>query len=329
MTNKKELNILEKDYAEDLNKIKQTIRENQYKAMVVVNSTMILTYYQIGSIINQRKQWGNKYIERLANDLKEYGKGYSKSNLFYMVQFAKEFTKKEIFHQPGGQIPWRTIIEIMTKSSTHEEMIWYINQTHRNGWSRSMVLNQFKLKAYQRSLLEPTTSSTIIDNTASDLTHELFKDTYVFDFLDINNIKNERDLKNKMLENILDVLKELGSGFSLVGKEFEIKVDENEIYKIDLLLYHTKIHAYIVIEVKVRKFHPKDYGQLVFYVNAIDILEKTEEDHPTIGLLLCKDANRFVAQTTLKGSSIPVGISKYKFLEELPEYLNKRLKERK
>ncbi|MDE7213202.1 MAG: DUF1016 domain-containing protein, partial [Anaeroplasmataceae bacterium] len=98
-------------------------------------------------------------------------------------------------------------------------------------------------------------------------------------------------------------------------------------YKIDLLLYHTKIHSYVVIEVKVGKFQPKDYGQLIFYVNAIDELEKTPEDNPTIGLLLCKDANRFVAQTTLKNSSIPIGISKYKFLEELPEYLNKRLKE--
>ena len=116
MINEKELNILENDYFQDLNKIKETIKENQYKAMVVVNSTMILTYYQIGTIINQRKQWGNKYIERLAVDLKEYGKGYSRSNLFYMVQFAKEFTQEEIFHQPSEQIPWRTIIEIMTKS---------------------------------------------------------------------------------------------------------------------------------------------------------------------------------------------------------------------
>ncbi|MDE5546696.1 MAG: PDDEXK nuclease domain-containing protein, partial [Anaeroplasmataceae bacterium] len=225
------------------------------------------------------------------------------------------------------QIPWGTLLEIMKKSNSHEEMLWYINETYKNGWSRSMVLNQFKLKAYERSLVEPTTSSNLIDSKDSNLTKELFKDTYVFDFIDPNHIKNEKDLKNKMLDHILDVLKELGNGFSLVGKEFEIKVDDNEIYKIDLLLYHTKIHAYIVIEVKTGKFQPKDYGQLVFYVNAIDILEKTDEDNSTIGLLLCKDANRFVAQTTLKGSSIPVGISKYKFLEELPEYLNKRLKE--
>ncbi|MCM1557841.1 MAG: PDDEXK nuclease domain-containing protein, partial [Anaeroplasma bactoclasticum] len=214
----------------------------------------------------------------------------------------------------------------MKKSNSHEEMLWYINETYTHGWSRSMVLNQFKLKAYERSLFKPATSSNIRKNN-SNLVKELFKDTYVFDFIDPNHIKSEKDLKNKMLDHILEVLKELGNGFSLVGKEFEIKVDENEIYKIDLILYHTKIHCYVVIEVKVGKFQPKDYGQLVFYVNAIDALEKTIEDNPTIGLLLCKDANKFVAQTTLKGSSIPVGISKYKFLEELPMYLNKRLKE--
>ncbi|MDE6242142.1 MAG: PDDEXK nuclease domain-containing protein, partial [Anaeroplasmataceae bacterium] len=298
----------------------------QYKAMVVVNSTMILTYYEIGTIINQRKAWGNKYIQFLAEHLKEY-KGYSYENLYRMTKFAKEFTRDEIMSQPVTQIPWGTIVTIiLPKSSSHEEMLWYINETYKNGWSRSMVFNQFKLKTYERSLLEPMTSSYITDNKDSDLTKELFKDTYVFDFIDSNHIKNEKDLKNKMLNHILEVLKELGNGFSLVGKEFEIKVDDNEIYKIDLLLYHTKIHAYVVIEVKIGKFQPKDYGQLIFYVNAIDSLEKTDGDNPTIGLLLCKDANRFVAETTLKGSSIPVGISKYKFLEELPEYLSKRLK---
>ena len=88
MSKAKEITILEKDYLEDLNKIKDTIRTNQAKAMVVVNSAMIMTYYEIGTIINQRKVWGNKYIERLSNDLKEYGKGYSISNLKYMMQFS-------------------------------------------------------------------------------------------------------------------------------------------------------------------------------------------------------------------------------------------------
>ncbi len=84
MTKTKEIEIVEKSYLQDLQQIKETIKINQAKAMVVVNSAMIMTYYEIGTIINQRKQWGNKYIKRLSNDLKEYGKGYSIQNLYRM-----------------------------------------------------------------------------------------------------------------------------------------------------------------------------------------------------------------------------------------------------
>ena len=192
MIKEKEITIVEKDYLNDLKQIKETIRTSQNKAMVIVNSAMIITYYEIGTIINQRKVWGNKYIERLSNDLKEYGKGYSYESLKKMSQFANEFTIDEIRLQPATQIPWYTLIRIMNKSNSHDEMLWYINQSHKNGWSRSMVLNQFKLKAYERSLIEPETSPDI--TTSNELTNELFKDTYVFDFIDINNIKSEKEL---------------------------------------------------------------------------------------------------------------------------------------
>ncbi len=291
--------------------------------MVVVNSAMIMTYYEIGTIINQRKRWGNKYIERLSNDLKEYGKGYSISNLKYMMQFANEFTINEISHQVGGHIPWRTIIEIMQKSNSREEMIWYINQTHKNGWSRSMVLNQIVMKSYERSLISPTTTETVV--SSNDLTNELFKDSYVFDFLDKEKIKTEKDLKNQMIDNIIKFLQELGPGFTLAGKEYKLTTPTGKDFYIDLLMYHTKIHAYVVIEVKIGEFDPKDIGQLEFYVNAIDDLEKTDIDNDTIGLLLCKDADRYVAETTLKKNHLSLGISKYKLIEELPEYLESKL----
>ena len=316
-------NILEKDYFNDLNKIKETIWQNQNKAMIYVNSQMILTYYEIGTIINKRKTWGSKYIQNLANDLKEYGKGYSVQNLKYMSQFANEFTKNEISQQPVGQIPWGTLMTvILPKSKSHYEMLFYINATHKNGWSRSMVLNQIEMKTYERSLIESNTTSIV---KSDNLTNELFKDTYVFNFLDKNNIKTEKDLKNQMIDNIIKFLNELGPGFSLVGKEYKIVTPTNKEFFIDLLMYHTKIHAYVVIEVKIGEFNPADLGQLIFYVNAIDELEKTDGDNETIGLLLCKDADKFVAETTLKNSLMKLGISKYKLIEELPEYLERKL----
>ena len=318
--------VIEKDYFHDLQEIKEAIRTNQNKAMVVVNSAMIMTYYEIGTIINKRKTWGSKYIKNLANDLKEYGKGYSYDQLKRMAQFANEFSVQEIGAQPVPQIPWSSIIVIMQKSSSHEKMLWYINETYKNGWSRSMVLNQIALKAYERSLIEPTTSNI---TKSDDLTNELFKDTYVFDFLDKNNIKNEKDLKNQMIDNIIKFLQELGPGFTLAGKEYKLVTPTNKEFYIDLLMYHTKIHAYVVIEVKIGEFTPADLGQLVFYVNAINKLEKTDVDSNTIGLLLCKDADKFVAETTLENSLLKLGISKYKFIEELPEYLNRKLKSMK
>ena len=316
--------MLEKDYFNDLNKIKETIRQNQNKAMVYVNSQMIMTYYEIGTIINQRKTWGSKYIENLAKDLKEYGKGFSRANLFEMMKFASNFTYDEIIHQPGGQIPWRIIIEVMSKSKTHDEMIWYINATHKNGWSRAMVMNQIEMKAYERSLIEPDTTDIV---KSDDSLKELFKDTIVIDFLDKNKLKTEKDLKNQMIDNIIKFLTELGPGFSLVGKEYKLITPNEEEFYIDLLMYHTKIHAYVVIEVKLGKFKPEHLGQLIFYVNAVDDLERTEGDNETIGLLLCKDADNYVAKTSLNKSLLKLGVSKYKIIEELPEYLEKRLKE--
>ena len=324
MIKEQENEVIEKDYFHDLQEIKEAIRTNQNKAMVIVNSAMIMTYYEIGTIINKRKTWGSKYIKNLANDLKEYGKGYSKRNLQFMSQFANNFTKNDIVKQVASQIPWFTIVVIMQKSSSHEKMLWYINETYKNGWSRSMVLNQIAIKAYERSLIEPTTSNI---TKSDDLSNELFKDTYVFDFLDKNSIKNEKDLKDQMIDNIIKFLQELGPGFSLVCKEYKLVTPTNKEFFIDLLMYHTKIHAYVVIEVKIGEFTPADLGQLVFYVNAINKLEKTDVDSNTIGLLLCKDADKFVAETTLENSLLKLGIYKYKFIEELPEYLSKKLKE--
>ena len=128
---KEEITIIEKEYFKDLQEIKETIRINQNKAMAVVNTAMIMTYYEIGSIINQRKQWGNKYIERLSNDLKEYGEGYSYDSLKLKSRFAKEFKINGIREQPVPQIPWETIIEIMKKSKIHNEMLWYVKQTYK------------------------------------------------------------------------------------------------------------------------------------------------------------------------------------------------------
>ena len=316
--------LLENSYLNDLQTIKETIKENRYKALVVVNSAMIMTYHKIGTIIKERKEWGNKYIQRLADDLKEFGIGYSATNLKNMSQFSSTFSKREIGQQPVGQIPWGTLIIIMNKSSSKEEMLWYINQAYKNKWSRRMVVGQFKAKAYERKLIEPQVTEIVQKDEGMK---EIFKDTLNFDFLGKVDIRDEKDLKDKLLDKIICFLQELGPGFSLVGKEYKLVTPTGKNYYIDLLMYHVKIHAFVVIEVKIGEFQPSDIGQLHFYINAVNDLEKTEVDNPTIGILLCKNADSYVVKTSLEGIISPIGVSKYKTLDELPNYLLERMKE--
>ena len=129
------------------------------------------------------------------------------------------------------------------------------------------------------------------------------------------------------MDNVILLLQELGPGFSLVGREYKLVTPTGKNYYIDLLMYHTKIHAYVVIEVKIGEFQPSDVGQLHFYINAVNDLEKTEQDNPTVGLLLCKTADSYVVKTTLEGMVSPIGVSKYKLFDDLPEYLLERMKE--
>ena len=318
--------ILEKDYFNDLNKIKETIKNNQNKAMVIVNSAMIMTYYEIGTIINERKTWGSKYIEKLSSDLKEYGKGFSKRNLQYMSQIASTYSESEIMQQPAAQIPWYSLVEITHKSKSHEEMLFYIKETYKHGWSRSMVLNQIEMKLYERSLISPDTSIQDTDVSINNNLNEIIKDTYVLDFLNINDIKSEKELQNSLISNIQKFLLELGQGFSFVSEKYKLPIDDI-IYEIDLLFYHIPSHSYVVIELKTTKFKPEYIGQLLFYTNYIDEYIKNEIDSPTIGIVLCSEANSIICKTTLKNTK-NLAISKYKILQELPKYLEKRLKER-
>ena len=315
--------LIDKNYLSDLQEIKESIRENRNKALVVVNTAMIVTYHRVGTIINRRKKWGNKYVQRLAEDLKEYGRGFSYDQLKRMSRFAAIFSEQEIRAQLAPQIPWMTIVEIMNKSSSKEEMLWYINQAYKNRWSRRIVKEQFKAKAYERKLIEPQVTDVV--NRDEEL-KDIFKDTLSFDFLEKLEIKDERDLKDKLMDYLILFLQELGPGFALVDREHKLVTPTGKNYYVDLLMYHVKIHAFVVIEVKIGEFQPSDIGQLQFYINAIDDLEKSEQDNPTIGLLICKTADSYVVKTTLRGMSTAIGVSKYKTLEDLPDYLLEKMK---
>jgi RecB family endonuclease NucS len=146
----------------------------------------------------------------------------------------------------------------------------------------------------------------------------------VFDFLSLGNEAQEREVEKELVQHITKFLLELGAGFSFVGKQYHLEVGDDDFY-IDLLFYHLNLRCYVVIELKTGKFKPEYAGQLNFYLSAIDDQIRHPDDKPTIGLLLCKDKNKLVAEYALKDISKPIGVSEYKIMKSIPANLKKSL----
>ncbi len=148
----------------------------------------------------------------------------------------------------------------------------------------------------------------------------MLKDPYVFDFLSIGEEAHERDLERELVKQITNFLLELGSGFSFVGKQFHLEVGGEDFY-LDLLFYHLKLRCYVVVELKTGPFRPEYAGKLNFYLSAVDDMLRHESDAPSIGLILCKDKNRLIAEYALRDIGKPVGVSEYCLVEAIPEEL--------
>lgn len=322
-------NINISEYKQILESVKNEILKSQYKAMQVVNKELIFMYWHIGKIIVDNSKWGNKFIDSLSIDLKlEFPEvtGFSVRNLKYMKKMAEEYPDFEFVQQVVAQIPWGHNIILIDKVKNIEERKWYIKQSIINGWSRSLLTMQIESKLYERQVIaeKVTNFPTTLPDAQSDLAIQTMKDPYLFDFISLKGKVKELEIEKAMIDKIKDVLIELGKGFAFVGEQYKITVSEKE-YFIDLLFYHLKLKCYIVVELKAREFEPTDAGQLNFYLSAIDDLVKDKTDNATIGLLLCKSKDNFTAEYALRNISSPIGVSEYKLLEDIPEYLQSQL----
>ncbi len=317
------------EYKQILESVKNEILKSQYKAMQVVNKELIFMYWHIGKIIVDNSKWGNKFIDNLSIDLKlEFPEvtGFSVRNLKYMKKMAEEYPDFEFVQQVVAQIPWGHNIILIDKVKNIEERKWYIKQSIINGWSRSLLTMQIESRLYERQVIaeKVTNFPTTLPDTQSDLAIQTMKDPYLFDFISLKGKVKEIEIEKAMIDKIKDVLIELGKGFAFVGEQYKITVSEKDYY-IDLLFYHLKLKCYVVVELKAREFEPTDAGQLNFYLSAIDDLVKDKTDNATIGLLLCKNKDNFTAEYALRNISSPIGVSEYKLLEDIPEYLKSQL----
>jgi len=279
----------------------------------------VLHYWEIGEDIlasQKRQGWGAKVIDNLAADLqREFPKlaGYSARNLKYMRAFAEAWPDRAIMHQLGAQIPWKHNCVLLDRVKDPAIREFYIRKTVEHGWSRSVLVHQLDTELHKRMGKAPTNFALTLPPTQSDLARELLKDPYIFKPAPLDESASERVVEKALLARLKDFLIELGAGFAFIGNQYRLEVDGEEFF-LDLLFYHTRLHCYIVIDLKVVDFQPEFVGKMNFYQTAVDSLVKAQMDGPTIGLILCRGKNKTVVEYTLRDARKPIGVAEYRLL---------------
>jgi predicted nuclease of restriction endonuclease-like (RecB) superfamily len=317
-------------YDRFLQDLKTRIRTAQIRAALSVNRELTLLYWDIGQEILTRQAeagWGAKVIDRLSKDLKrEFPdiKGFSRSNLMYMRAFAEAYPDPAIVQAVLGQITWYHNIALLEKTKKPEERLWYAQETATNGWSRNVLVLQIESELFQRQGSAITNFDRALPQPQSDLAKQLVKDPYCFEFLDMSYQSEERELERGLIDHIRDFLLELGMGFAFMGSQYPLTVSDKE-YRLDLLFYHTHLHCYVVIDLKMGEFEPEYSGKMNFYVTAVDNILRRAGDQPTIGLIICKSKDRTIVEYALNAMQKPIGVSTFQLKTQLPEPLQGNL----
>ena len=317
--------IEREDYHSLLLELKSKIHQSQIRAALAVNKELVLLYWQIGNsiLIKQEKEgWGSKIIEQLAKDLKSefpLMKGFSVRNLKYMRSFAENYRDLEFVQVVLAQITWYHNITLLDKVKDSTERNFYIQESIKNGWSRNVMVHQIESNLYKRQIQAEKVHNfqETLSKPQSDLAHEILKDPYNFDFLSLGEEIKEKDLESALIKHITKFLLELGAGFAFIGKQYHVEVAGQDFY-IDLLFYHIKLRAYVVIELKAGDFKPEYAGKLNFYLSAVDKILKSDDDKPSIGIILCKSKSK-IAEYALRDITKPIGVSEYMLTESIPE----------
>jgi predicted nuclease of restriction endonuclease-like (RecB) superfamily len=317
---------LPEGYGNFIKEIKNRIVTERTKSVLSANSRMILLYWEIGNSIllkQTEKGWGAKIIDRISFDLKKAFpdlKGFSPRNLKYMRKFAEAWTDFELVQRSVALIPWRSNITLLEKINDPYLRLWYAKKTIEHGFGKDMLAFQIDSQLHKREGNSINNFDISLPPLESDLTNQLFKDPYVFDFIGTDQPRREAELEQKLIEHIQNFLIELGQGFAFVGRQVHLELGENDFY-IDLLFYHLKLRSYIVVELKIGDFEPGFVSKLNMYINIVNDTLRHQEDKPSIGLLLVKSKNKVVVEYSLSGYNNPISVANWEkeIFPNLPE----------
>lgn len=304
-------------------------------------------YWDIGRIIDQRqrqKGWGAAVIPRLSRELRNElpdMKGFSERNIKSMLAFYRAYPDPIAFvQQPAAQLPAKPVLRPAAKAGAARKVqqpvaqlpdsllwavpwghhlllmlkvkhvparLWYMRQTVANGWSRNVLLLMIKSEAHARQGRAISNFERLLPPPQSDLVQQTLKDPYIFDFLTLEEPFHERELETNLLHHLERFLLELGQGFAFVGRQYPLKVGDRE-FEIDLLFYQLQLRSFVVIDLEKGEFKPEYAGKMNFYLGVVDDQLLHATDALSIGLILCQDRNRIIAEYALRDMDKPIGI---------------------
>lgn len=328
------------NYAALLKQIKARVVLAQKKAIYAANEEMLTMYWDIGKLLSENKErvgWGNNALEQLSSDLKnDYPKikGFSVRNCQFMIQFYNEYnqgltnTKQPVSYLtdvaimlPVKQLSWSHNIVLMQRIKDLKARYWYMIQCLKNGWGRNFLIEAINQDYYNSyGALANNFDATLPEIQAKQV-KEILKDPYIFDMLTFTDEYNERDVELGLINHIEKFLLQMGAGFAFMGRQYHIEVAERDFY-IDILMYNVFMHRYLVVELKCGEFQPEYIGKLNFYCSAVDDVLCREGDNQTIGLLLCQNKDRIMAEYALRDVHKPIGISDYELAKALPKNIS-------
>lgn len=339
---------IDADYAAWLSEIKRRYHSAQIKAAVKVNTEKLAFNWSVGRDLVMRKAeetWGSGVVEQLSFDLQEafpLDRGFGTTNLWAMKKWYLFFSSSEAtekLHQVGGElqhansqriiklhqvgaeidtdfplilglVPWRHQVNIITKCKSVDEAVFYLQECILGGWSRQTLDNSLKANLYKTQGKAISNFPEYLPEAQCRMAQEITKDNYDFGFVTVPADYKEEQLEAALEQNITRFLLELGTGFAFVGRQKELIVG-GRTRRIDMLFYHIRLKAYVVVELKVKPFDPAYAGKLNYYVNAVDELLKGADDNPTIGLLICSDKDETDVRWAFKGIQTPMGVASY------------------
>lgn len=303
------------------NEVVQLIDAARQKAYQAVNTSLIELYWQVGAYISHKiasAEWGDGVVKELASYLAQTQpnlKGFTRPNLFRMRQFYETYRDDAIVSALLRQLPWTHNLTILSRSKYPEEREFYLKMAAKERWSSRELERQFDSALFERVVLSPPKVSDVLAQTQPEAMN-VFKDSYMVEFLGLPQTHNEADLHQGLLAKLKLFLLELGSDFCFVGSEFPLQVGKQD-FALDLLFYHRNLNCLVAIELKAARFQPSDLGQLNFYLEALDRDHKKPHENPTIGVLLCASKDDEVVEYALSRTLSPALVAQYQ--TQLPD----------